>query len=114
MMLDNNKKEDEKKDDPASNNNHNSPSATTKEDAFYDIVRQRVYQALQNQGFDPIQQRAANVPRVVYYFGIATGAISSFLFIAFSSGVRSMGRTDTKIAAAVIFCDVYSSSRRGL
>ena len=57
--------------------NTQNDNNTLMNDPFYDVLRQRVYQTLQQQGFDPLQDRAANVPRICYYMLIVTGVLLS-------------------------------------
>jgi hypothetical protein len=49
-----------------------TPVKTSDEDAFYNVLKERVAKSLRDQGIDPEKERTAPPGRVVYYCLVTT------------------------------------------
>jgi fatty acid desaturase len=60
---------------------------TRTEDPFYDLLKQRVYATLQEQGFDPATDRGASMQRAVYYVWVLGGVVLSGYYHAYRANL---------------------------
>jgi len=96
-------------------------------DPFYEVLKERAFDALNRNGVDPITQRCATYGRAAYYFAISVSVlISAFYHVKVSSGrthlslchiLKSSAKTSICVFSAGIhswifgFCCLWMVSR---